>query len=265
MRRRRLAVLGSLLALALTLPGCAFGSTPAPIPGVKRARAPDRQAATLVVFLPGFGDRPERYLEHRVIDRLQATGVDVDAIALDGHFGYYASGELWLRVHDDVVAPARARGQRVWIFGLSMGGLGALMTASQRRGTVDGIVLMSPYTGRRRTTRAIARAGGPRAWRPPQGPGRWDVELWRWLRDYDASAPEYPEIFLGYGLDESGADGNFPLIASLLPADRVYTRAGPHDWSTWNQLWDDMLSEVVRAIERDASSASAATAATRAG
>ncbi len=257
MRSLRPLLRASVIAFAFAFAsGCAFGDTPSPIPGVKQVSDASRPASTLVVFLPGFGDHPEKYLEHGVLDRLHATDADVDTIALDGHFGYYANGELWHRVHEDVVMPARARGQRVWIFGISMGGIGALMTASEYRSQIDGLVLMSPYTGRRRTMKQIASAGGPREWQPPEKPGSWDAELWRWLRDYDPSAGDYPEIFLGYGLNESGAKKHFPLLASLLPEDHVYTAEGSHAWNTWDQLWDDMLPQVASAIERGATPAS---------
>ncbi len=253
MRSLRPLLRTSAIAFTLALTsGCAFADTPSPIPGVKQVSDERRPASTLVVFLPGFGDHPEKYLEHDVPGRLRASADDIDTIALDGHFGYYANGELWHRVHEDVVMPARERGQRVWIFGISMGGIGALMTASEYRAQIDGLVLMSPYTGRRRTMRQIASAGGPKQWQPPEGRGRWDAELWRWLRDYDPNAGDYPEIFLGYGLDESGADKHFPLLASLLPEDHVYTAQGSHEWDTWDQLWDAMLPQVASAIERGA-------------
>lgn len=226
---------------AASLPSACVRPTPTPIPG--EPHVPPGHGATRapvrVIFLPGFSDRPQRFADHGFPSRLfAAAGDDIDAIALDAHFGYYARGLTWARVYEDVVAPARRAGQRVWLVGISMGGLGALMTARRFPGTIEGVVLLSPYTGKRRTLRAIADAGGARAWSPPPKGGNWTEDLWRWLRAYDPADPSYPAIYLGYGESESGAARAFPLLAELLPAHRVFTTSGEHEWETWTTLWD---------------------------
>ena len=130
-----------------------------------------------------------------------------------------------------------------------MGCLGALMTAERYRGHIDGLVLLSPFAGRPGTTRRIAKAGGATRWQPPERRGPYDVELWRWLRDYDERSPEYPTIIMGYGLDEAGPDRHYEVLASLLPDAQVFTRAGPHDWETWTALWAELLPTLARALE----------------
>ena len=49
-----------------------------------------------------------------------------------------------------------------------------------------------------------------------------------------------PEIFLGYGTRDRYARTS-ELLAQRLPAARVSTVAGGHDWPTWIKLWKIML------------------------
>ena len=67
-------------------------------------------------------------------------------------------------------------------------------------------------------------------------------KLWRSLKPYatqkDPSGK--PALFLGYGLEDRLAPGHRLLSASL-PADRVFTTAGGHDWPAWKRLWAEML------------------------
>jgi hypothetical protein len=49
-----------------------------------------------------------------------------------------------------------------------------------------------------------------------------------------------PPLYLGFGLADRFA-ANHRLLADALPAGRVFTTEGGHDWPQWSQLWRKML------------------------
>lgn len=202
-------------------------------------------ADTLVVFLPGLGDRLGTYVDHQFVARLQAAGMGVDILEVDAHYGYYKSRTLLDCMRDDVLGPNRDRYEHIWIVGLSMGGLGALLTAEAYPDDVDGLVLIAPYLGRPKTLKAIDAEGGLPSWAPPAEVDErdWDVEVWRML-DAIAEGDDPTPVWLVFGEDDSGARAH-RLLASGLPAGRVHTVPGGHTWPTWDRLWDWLLDQRV--------------------
>ncbi len=206
------------------------------------------RADTLVVFLPGAYSRPDEFVREGFIDALRRRRIAADAMLVDAHLGYYDSRTIVERLDADVIAPARARGYHaVWLVGISIGGLGALVHEAMRPGGVAGIVLLAPYLGQRLLATDIAIAGGLRAWKAPAGPlpspeQEEDVRLWRWLQAYGASPlpAGRPALYLGYGLDDRFAFSH-RLLAAALPPERVFTTEGGHDWPAWRRLWQQAL------------------------
>lgn len=228
----------AVLALA-ALAGCPFPrGTQVPMRHVElRAHAGER-SDTVAILLQGHGDAPEQFVARGFVAALAAA--DVDVILADAHSGYYFERTAEERLWSDIVAPARAAGYaRVWLVGISMGGLGALWTASMHPGEVDGVVVLAPYLGRRRVLKQIARVGAEK-WQPRAEAGPWDYELWRWLKQ--ASAAGNPPIYLGVG--EGDRMRGAELLARLLPQGHVFVQPGGHDWNTWSALWQVMAPKV---------------------
>lgn len=235
----------SLLALASTLAcmlGCASGSLEQPIPTASYPKAEQSRAKALVIMLPGAGDRVGVYDERGFVDALRETGMDVDMLEVDAHYGYYRSRTLLERMEQDVLAPRRGEYDEVWIVGISMGGIGALLTAWTYPEDIDGLVLIAPYLGRRKTLQAISDAGGLAKWQPPADEGNWDLEIWRMLKQASEATPNKPEIWLMYGVDDFGVRAH-QLLAAALPPERVETTAGGHAWPVWTTLWTRLMSE----------------------
>ncbi|MCA9685587.1 MAG: alpha/beta hydrolase, partial [Myxococcales bacterium] len=175
------ACAGELQAPILT------ASYPAPAPEPSRAESmptATEPASTLVIMLPGAGDRVGTYDEHGFVELMHQSGMAVDILEVDAHYGYYRSRTLLERMEQDVLAPNRGRYQEIWVVGISMGGIGALLTAWTFPEDIDGLILMAPYLGRRKTLRAIESAGGLARWQPPAeiDDEEWDVEIWRMLK-----------------------------------------------------------------------------------
>ncbi len=234
---RRLALLS--LAAALGLFACASSSN-------NQALAADRHPAaatrsdTLLVFLPGAGDPPSAFVEHDFIAAVRESRVPVDMLAVDAHAGYYLGRTLVDRLWQDIISPAKSAGYgEIWLVGISMGGLGALLFAQEHGESIDGIILLAPYLGKKRTLRTIA-AVGVREWQPDRQSGSFDYELWRWLKGYQNDAPR-PQLYLGYGTEDANAKAH-ALLAKLLPQEQIFTAPGDHEWTVWTPLWRRILA-----------------------
>ena len=98
---------------------------------------------------------------------------------------------------------------------------------------ITGIVALGPYLGKRSVTEQVRAGGGLSRWQAPGGvlaADEIDLILWRWLQGgrVDGSGVPVP-LHLGYGLaDRFLVDDE--LLAATLPAERVFTAEGGHDW-----------------------------------
>jgi pimeloyl-ACP methyl ester carboxylesterase len=194
--------------------------------------AKDRHSDTLVVMLPGIGDRAEQFLDAGFIDGIAET---FDVLAVDAHWRYYSNGTVVRRLHDDVVEPALARGYRsIWLLGVSLGGYGSLLYADAFPEEVAGVILLSPYLGARRLSDRIERAGGLESW---SDDGQRQERFERgWVSLKKLCATGSSNVILGYGSSDPLAMRYGPLLDALRPS-QVYTADGGHDWKTWKPLW----------------------------
>lgn len=204
----------------------------------------DGRSDTLLVFLPGAFLKPEEFEREGFVSAVRDRDLAADALLVDADVSYYYDQTFIERLHNDVIQPQRALGYAsIWLVGISIGGFGALIHELAKPGTVDGIVALAPYLGRRPIGAEIHKAGGLRAWQAPEGPPpdeEVDRKLWPWLQQYAKRASGLPPLYLGFGLSDRFA-ANHRLLADALPADRVFTTEGGHDWPQWSQLWRKML------------------------
>ena len=101
---------GVAVALVLaSLPGCYFSRSPSrPLPALEFRREAAVRQHCLVVFLPGFIDGPETYLENRFPHALNGSGAPCDSVGVDLHFRYYSDIGLADIVYADILIPAAA-------------------------------------------------------------------------------------------------------------------------------------------------------------
>jgi hypothetical protein len=210
------------------------------------AAHPNSRAETLLVFLPGAFLKPDEFEREGFVRAVRERHLDADALIVDANVSYYYDQTFIERLQSGVIQPQRARGYKsIWLVGISIGGFGALIHELASPGCVDGIVALAPYLGRRPLGAEIAKAGGLRVWRAPDGPPsdqEADRRLWPWLQQYACPTPSrrMPPLYLGYGLADRFA-GNHKLLAEVLPEGHVFTTEGGHDWPQWSRLWRDML------------------------
>ncbi len=242
----------SLVMIALA--GCARMRL-APAPVVTRAIAARcaTPVDTLIVLLPGAYDEPSEFVTEGFVAALQSRGIAADVVLVDATVPYYRERTIVTRLDTDVIGPAKARGIRhVWLGGISIGGLGSLIYANERRGVVDGLLLIAPYLGERVVTAEVETAGGLAHWSPagPIASDDDDRRLWQWLKTLTGGTTGLPPVYLGFGVDDRFAASHRQL-ARALPGDRVFTAPGGHAWPAWRGVFAAMLDAAP--LPRDAS------------
>ena len=218
-------------------------------------RAPQHSAGRIMlVMLPGVRDRPQDLVQHGFIRALRERGLPVDVVAADAHMDYYLEHKVIERLAADIIAPVRAaKYQRIWLMGISLGGMGSVIYALEHPADIEGMILLAPYLGARGTIAEVVREGGLNYWQPgPIQPGDDERLLLSWLKGYQADDPAVPKIYLGYGQDDRFAAAS-ALLAERLPAERVATIPGGHDWTTWIRLWKQLLDQDVFSIGQNES------------
>src|SRR5438874_5901621 len=155
---------------------------------VREYKSADKPSEELIIFLPGIGDVLEDYETNGFIEAVLQSGAPADMIVVDAHFGYYLRQIVIERLRADVIAPARVTGgyKEIWLAGISLGGFGALLYASEHPNDVDGLVLLAPFLGHPPTIAKIGAAGDVRQWQPANAPAETEYEqkLWLWIRRY---------------------------------------------------------------------------------
>lgn len=201
-------------------------------------------ADTLVVLLPGRGMWLDELSSEGFIDTFRAAGVRADLVRADAHMGYYKERSVVDRLHTDVIGPAQKRGYRhIWLAGISLGGLGALLYADEHPDEIDGLLLIAPYLGEPQTAADVLAQGGPERWRPPaQTDDAIGVRAWASLHRYIGLGAARAPLYLAFGVDDRLAPTH-RVLAQALPPQRVLTAPGGHDWPAWRPLWQRLLAQ----------------------
>jgi pimeloyl-ACP methyl ester carboxylesterase len=191
----------------------------------------------LLVMLPGVAMRPEEIFEAGFADAIERRGLSLDLLAVDISGLGLDAVDTWDALQHHVLTPARERGARVWLGGISLGGMVAMAHLAARPGVADGLCLLAPYPGSRPSVNVIARAGGIDRWRPTaQDLHDPELRVWQWLQRPPADLP----VFVGHGTEDRFA-ARIAQLAERFPAASRHTVPGGHDWSAWGPLWARFL------------------------
>jgi hypothetical protein len=203
-----------------------------------RGHAADRIS---LFMLPGAGMRAQDFFDHGLVAAVRAHNLPADVDVLAPDVGLYLDGTIAQWIHAEAVAPAQRRGRRrLWMLGISLGGMGALLHARAFEAAVEGIVLLAPFLGTRGLIAEVARAGGLSSWEPGAcAPNDGERKLLSWLKG-QVPARDRLRLFLGYGRSDRFAPGH-ALLARHLPSQQVRVTEGGHDWDTWSRLWQEFL------------------------
>ena len=193
-----------------------------------------------LILLSGTYSEPEDFVREGFAHAVAERGIHAEVVMAEVRAAWFADGSIVQRIHDELVVPARKRGRsRIWLAGVSLGGLAALSYAARHQGEVAGILLISPYPATREVLREMEAAGGPGRWKPAIPPeGDLEREAWLWLASPDG---ERPPVHCYFASGDRFAAGQRRMAETLAP-ERVREMPGGHDWSSWRTLWDEFLS-----------------------
>lgn len=194
-------------------------------------------APDLIVLLPGAYMAPTDFVSAGFFRAVEQRRLQLDIIAVAVDLARIADGSAATAVREQILLPARRDYQRIWLGGISLGGLLTLIINADWPEAVDGLCLLAPYPGSRLTTNPIEHAGGLDAWQPDSH-ALSDPEnrAYRWLKTVPAKLP----AFVGYGREDRFAKG-MQTIAERFPETTRHTVPGGHDWPAWQLLWDHFL------------------------
>jgi S-formylglutathione hydrolase FrmB len=200
-----------------------------------------RRSAVMLALLAGSLSEPEDLVRQGFPDAVRAHGIDVDLVLGETRAAWFADGSIVGRIEQAVVGPARDRGHtRIWIAGISLGGLAAVCYAARHEEDFEGLALISPYPATREVLREMDAAGGPAEWRPDIAPeGDLEREAWRWLAGGGARRAAV-HCYIATG--DRFVEGQRQMASTLDPA-RVRELPGGHDWPAWRSLWNVFLSD----------------------
>lgn len=192
-----------------------------------------------VVMLPAAFCNAEDFVREGFVSAVRARSLPLDLAFVQPAARHVTDRSVLARLHAEVILPARARGSRVWLGGISLGGYLALGYAAGHAAELEGLCLLAPYLGSHLVTGEIERAGGVQEWQPAGGADDDEERrLWRFLKGYDRRRLR---MHLGLGRDDRFADRHRVLAQALAAAD-VDTVPGGHDWPTWHRLWENFLA-----------------------
>jgi len=125
------------------------------------AAADDTRAAPdCIVMLPAAFCAAEDFVREGFVSAARACAVPLDLVFVQPTARHVTDRSVLTRLHEEVILPARARGSRAWLGGISLGGYLALGYAARHAGELEGLCLLAPYLGSHLVTGEIARAGG---------------------------------------------------------------------------------------------------------
>jgi len=192
----------------------------------------------VLVLLSGTYSEPEDFVREGFASAVHDHGIDAELVIAEMRASWFADGSVVERIRGAVIIPAHERGRsRIWLAGISLGGLAALAYAARHLDDIEGILLISPYPATRAVLREMQDAGGMKRWKPAIPPeGDLEREAWSWLVESGDRIP----VHCYFGSDDRFAAGQRQMAQVLSPA-RVCELPGGHDWNAWRALWTEFL------------------------
>ncbi len=199
-------------------------------------------AELLLVMLPGAGIAATEFAAQGMIAAVHERGLAVDITVAQPDLDLYLEDGVSDALHRAVVAPALASGcRRIWILGISLGGMGALLYARANRAPVEGICLLAPFLGTKGTAAELARTGGMAAWSAANSAAtELEQRMLIWLQGQLTGQEGGPAIYLGYAAQDRFVSAH-KMLGAALPPERVAMVQGGHDWASWTALWRMLL------------------------
>lgn len=233
-----------LLGAALAAASCSLPTNrPLPVLSYPSPTGSPVEDKTLVVFLRGKSGSHRSFETAGMVDELQKQLGSFDIIAPNAHFGYYMSRAVVDRLKYDVIDPAIAAGYReIWLVGVSLGSIGALLYLEAHPSDIDRVCLIAPYLGDSGILDPIANAGGLGYWQHPDPDPKdsWQLKIWNVLKNCHQKGFQNPPVFLGFGTGDRYHRAH-QLLSAGMPPTQVFEVNGGHDFVTFAKVWAAIL------------------------
>ncbi|MBU6448412.1 MAG: alpha/beta fold hydrolase [Rhodospirillales bacterium] len=196
----------------------------------------------LLAMLPGMGIKIEDFATQGLVKLAHAARQAVDVITVKPDQTLYLDGGVAQVLEQTILTPAREAGyRRVWLLGISLGGMGALSCAAKYGDNIEGLILLAPFFGTQGTVAELREAGGFAAWRPEASAATPpEREIISWLQTRLAGAPG-PGLWLGHATRDRFATGH-RLLAETLPPSKTVEVDGGHDWAAWRMAFQALMA-----------------------
>lgn len=208
----------------------------------------------LLILLPGIWDNPADFENHGFIDIARKNRLAHDFLLVDANIAYLIRGNFSERFTADIITPAREKGyESFWLIGISLGGYNSLSYYLDHPEAIDGVVLLSPYTGVNKKQNLFHRM---RKYIDSDDLSSVSERIpymnWESLAAFEEHN-SLENIYLAYGRQDDFAPG-YSEFEQLLPPENIYAVDGGHDWQTWSTLWNDLLEmNIIKPLQSTAS------------
>ena len=232
------------IPVAFLIFGCSFN---APLKTLYYETEKTSLQKNMIIFLRGRGGDYKDFESQSFINEVKKRKLPFDMAAPNTHLGYYIGETLVPRLKADIIEPAKSRGyQKFWLVGVSMGGLGSLMYTMQHDEDIEGICLISPFLGYDKIINEISDAGGLSNWDPGDynPDSDWQRMFWHWLKQCAKGEKPLPNIYLGYGTEDSFSTAH-KLLGDILPVEHIFTTPGEHTVDVMKKIWVIFLDKNV--------------------
>ena len=231
-----------LSSLIFIVYGCSFNS---PLTTLYYETEKSSSQKNMIIFLRGRGGDHTDFESQGFVNEVIKRKLPYAMAAPNAHFGYYFSKTLVSRLKIDIIEPAKLKGyNKFWLVGVSMGGFGSLMYAKQNFDDIEGICLISPFLGYEKIINEISDAGGLKSWEPGDynPDDDWQRMFWHWLKQCSDGENKLPNIYLGYGTEDSFAEAH-KILKDILPTGHTFTVPGGHTVEVMKKLWLTFLDK----------------------
>ena len=202
----------------------------------------------MLALLPGTYSEPEDFVREGFPDALREHAIEAELVMAQVRASWFADGTIVERIREAVIVPAHERGRsRIWLVGVSLGGLAALSYVARHERDIEGILLISPYPASRGVLREMQDTPANRWTKAPIPPeGDLEREAWMWLvRNEDE---KHPPVHCYFASGDRFAGGQRQM-ARTLPPEYVRELPGGHDWAAWRALWIEFLCNNKSALQ----------------
>lgn len=200
------------------------------------------QDRLLLIMLPGVGIEAEDFVTHGLVAAAHTARQAVDVITVKPDQALYLDGTVAQILEQTVLAPARTAGyRRLWLLGISLGGMGALSCAAEYGDTIEGLILLAPFLGTQGTVAELREAGGFTDWRAQKSAATQpEQQIISWLQSRLGGAPG-PNLWLGHATNDRFSAGHRMLAEALPPGQTVEVEGG-HDWAAWRTAFQALMA-----------------------